>query len=393
MRTGVACRDSRHRLWLARLSAALLLLSTLLYADSLSADAVTGTYTGYVALRGNYYWERSTRVVAPSLTAAVETPQGVRVDGTYLIDAITSASQAVGVLSDNVFREIRHDAQLGVGHEFDLGKTQLDLSLRGRLSREPDYKSRNIGFATAVSLFERNTVLRLNGNYLNDDVYSVTRIATGSGPLMANRAVPVGDLQTVSLGAAWDQVLSRLDTLTVGYDLAVLHGFTSNPYRAATFQDGAPKAEKHPDLRVRNGMYFWLAHYVTQTRSALRVGYRLYQDNWGLTAHAAEGRIYQELGDHLLLRLRYRYYHQDHAEFWRMGGNLESDTYYTADPKMSPFPDQTFGLKLRLALGFLSGTALRGLQNAVLDLSGEYMISESRYGNGVIGQGGILVPF
>jgi len=392
MRTGVACRSSRW-LWLARLAAALLVLFALLRTADASADAVTGTYTGSVALRGNYYWEQSTRVVAPSLTAAMETPQGIRVDGTYLIDAITSASQATGVLSDNVFREIRHDAQVGVGKEFDLGKTQLDLTVRGRLSREPDYHSRNIGFASALSLFERNTVLRVNANYLNDNVYRVTRMATSSGPLMASKAIFVGDLQTVSLGVAWDQVLSALDTLTIGYDLAVLDGFTANPYRAATFRDGAPRAEKHPDLRVRNGMYLWFSHYVKQTRSALRMGYRLYQDNWGLTAHAAEGRWYQELGYHLLLRLRYRYYHQDHAEFWRRGGNLESDTYYTGDPKMSPFPDQTFGLKLRLALTFLEHTVFRALAPAVLDLSGEYMISESRFGNGVIGQGGILMPF
>lgn len=381
------------KLWTVRLGTALLLLLTLLSASRLSADAVTGTYTGSVALRGNYYWERSTRVMAPSLTAAVETPQGVRVDGTYLIDAITSASQATGVLTDNTFREIRHDAQAGVGHEFDFGKTQLDLMVRGRFSREPDYQSRNLGIVAALSLFERNTVLRFNGNYLNDDVYRVTRMAASTGPLVATKPLHVGDLQTVVLGLAWDQVLSPLATLTLGYDLAVLHGYLANPYRAALFRDGAPKAETHPDLRVRNGMYFWFSHYLKATSSALRVGYRLYQDNWGITAHAAEGRIYQELGEHVMLRLRYRYYHQDQAEFWRLGGNLESDTYFTADPKMSPFPDQTFGLKLRVALGFLSNTALRTFQQAVLDLSGEYMISESRYGNGVIGQGGILFPF
>lgn len=390
----VAWRRSSLRLWWANLTAALLLLLSLLSAGELSADAVTGTYTGSVALRGNYYWERSTRVVAPSLTAAVETPDGVRIDGTYLIDAITSASQATGVVTDDTFREIRHDAQLGVGKEFDLGASQLDLTVRGRLSREPDYYSRNVGFASALSLFERNTVLRFNGTYLNDNVYRVTRMANRAGSLTASKPVHVGDLQTISLGVAWDQVLSPLATLTVGYDLAVLHGFTANPYRSATFQDQAPLAEKHPDLRVRNGIYFWLAHYVKQTRSALRVGYRLYQDNWSLTAHAAEGRVYQELGEHLLLRLRYRYYTQDRSEFWRQAGtNVISDTYYTADPKMAAFPDHTFGLKLRLGLGFLGGTALRPLAGAVLDLSGEYMISESRYGNGVIGQGGMLWPF
>jgi hypothetical protein len=378
-----------------RLKAALASFLWLLCVSGTSADAVTGTFTGSASLRGNYYYERSTRVVAPALIMTLESPRGVRADATYLIDAITSASQATGVKSDVAFREIRHDVQGGLGYEIDLGNAQLDLSARGRMSREPDYHSRGFGFAAALSLDQRNTVLRLNGYFIDDSVYKVDRMAPASNPneLMAARAIFKGKLDTLSLGLAWDQVLSPLALLTLGYDLALLDGFTSNPYRIAVFQDGGGEPEHHPSQRLRHAVYGWLSHYVPATSSSLRLGYRLYHDDWNITAHAPEVRLYQEMGPYLELRLRYRYFVQGSSYFWRQGGNLRTDPYYTADPKMSPFTDQTFGFRLRLALSFLSRTPFHFFRTAVLDGSLEYMINTSRYGNGWISQAGLIWPF
>jgi hypothetical protein len=367
-------------------------------AGRAEADGVSGTWTGSVALRGNYYWERSTRVIAPALTATMETPQGIRTDATYLIDAITSASVATGTVSDVLFTEVRHDFQAGAGYEFNFGGKQLDVMLRGRFSREPDYHSRGFGFNTALSLNERNTVLRLNGYFLHDDVGRKLRMlpSSGSGKLMAQAVEHVGDLDTLSLGFALDQLLSPLATLTVGYDLGWLDGFTANPYRVVTFVTGGPpEPEKHPDMRLRHGVYGWLAHYLPWTRSSLRAGYRVYRDDWSITGHAPEVRWYQEIGEYVEVRLRYRYYTQTGSEFWRQGGNLRTDTYRTADPKMAPFHDHTMGLKLRLGLGFFRHTALRVFEKAVVDVTFEYMLGTSRYlvDGAMVGQGGLIWPF
>jgi hypothetical protein len=364
----------------------------LLLVSGVSADAVTGTFTGSVALRGNYFYEQSTRVVAPALTATLVSPRGLRADATYLVDAITSASQATGVVVDKPFREIRHDIQGGIGHEFDLGKTQLDVTLRGRFSKEPDYRSRGFGFAGALSMNHRNSVLRLNGYFLDDKVYAVVRDVPdqSSDQLVAQPPDYKGKLDTLSLGVAWDQVLTPLATLTLGYDLSVMQGFTANPYRKV---EGNP--ETHPDLRLRHAPHFWFAHYVPPTGTTLRVGYRYYHDDWELAAHATEARVYQELGSHLQLRLRYRYYTQSASYFWRPPGYVYTpeDVYRTADPKMAAFHDHTMGGQLRLTLGFLSRTWLRALRTAVLDGSLEYMIRTSRYGNGWLSQAGLLWPF
>jgi len=351
-------------------------------------DAASGTYTGTLSLRGNYWFEKSTRVIAPSVAASLATPSGVRVEGSYLLDAITSASQATGVQDDVSFTEKRNEVQAGIGYELDLGGAQLDLSARGRYSKEPDYLSRGLGFGGALSLDQRNTVLHLNGYFIEDDVFRKERFGDPTRSAQS-RAVKVDDLRAISLGVAWDQVLSRTTTFTLGYDLALLNGYQANPYRTAKFADGGGAPERHPDARARHAGYVWLAHYLLESRTALRAGYRLYYDSWEVLAHAPEVRIHQELGQYFELRLRYRYYTQGGSYFFRQGGNLRRDRYVTDDPKMSKFHDQTMGMKLRVSLDFLAFTVLDPLRTAVLDWSVEYVFNTNRYGDGVVAQGGL----
>lgn len=357
---------------------------------AVDADAASGTYTGSVSLRGNYYWERSTRVIAPAAHMTLESPRGVRAEATYLVDAITSASQATGVQSDVAFTETRHDVSAGLGYEIDLGATQLDLSARARFSHEPDYFSRGVGFGAALSMNQRMSVLSLNGYFLRDDVSMVVRMSPADDPtrLVAARPVEVGVLNALSLGIAWDQVLTPTLTFTFGYDAALLEGYQANPYRTAAFANGGGAPENHPDLRVREAVYAWFSQYVRRTRSALKLGYRLYRDSWDILAHAPEARVYQQFGPHAEIRLRYRYYTQNHAFFYRSGGNLREDVFVTADPKMSAFQTQTLGVKLRVELGFLAFTALDPLHTAVLDFGVEYVFNTNRFGDGLIGQGG-----
>lgn len=355
------------------------------------ADAASGTYTGSVLMRGNYYWERSTRVVAPEVAATIASPQGIRVDASYLLDAITSASQATGVQTDVAFTERRNEVQAGLGYEVDLGGQQIDLSARGRFSKEPDYRSRGVGFSAALSLDHRNTVVHLSGYFVHDDVYQLQRVSgEGGRGLVARRPVSRGDLDALSLGLAWDQVLSRYATMTLGYDAAFIDGFQANAYRVVDIANGPPVPERHPDQRVRHAAYLWLAHFIPKTRSAVRAGYRVYRDSWEILAHTFDARFHQEIGPYVELRLRYRYYTQSSSEFFRVGGNLRDDPYATADPKMSQFRDQTLGLKMRLALDFLAFTALDVLRTAVLDWSVDYIFENTnRYGRGVVAQGGI----
>ena len=128
-------------------------------------------------------------------------------------DAINSARTPPANI-DKAFTEKRNEGHAGVGYEVDLGETQLDVVVRGRYSKEPDYLSRGVGFGATLSLAQRTTLLHLNGYFIDDDVAKIVRGPTPGKPdaITAMRAERVGDLRALSLGLAWDQVLSAATT-------------------------------------------------------------------------------------------------------------------------------------------------------------------------------------
>ncbi len=359
-----------------------------------AADESSGTWTGAVELRGNYYWETSTRVVAPEVTGDVTAPNGVRLHARYLVDSITSASVAAGAITDVRFTEIRHDATLGTGYEVDLGETQLDLSLAARYSQEPDYSSLSGTFAGALSLADRATVLRLGVTGLHDEVGAVVRGANRIGPDgrdLSDRGKQ-GDLNGLVLNVAWDQVITPEMTLQVGYDFGYVDGYLASPYRMVMVGPVA-MPEHHPETRLRHTISARLAYTIPATGTSFQAIYRAYVDSWDIGALTPEGRIYQEIGDTLMLRVRYRYYTQTHAFFEHPDGYAEGDPYFTADPKMTAFDAHMLGAQALVHLGFLERSALDFAWQATLELGVDYVWRTNRYGNGIIAQAALRIPF
>jgi hypothetical protein len=365
------------------------------------ADETTGTWTGAVETRGNYYWERSTRVIAPTVHAELAAPSGVRLSVDYLVDAITSASVAAGVNADIRFTEIRHDVGLGIAYEFRLSDdAQLLTSLRARWSEEPDYSARSVGTSAQLSLNERSTLLSLSASWAFDDV----RMRIMGGPRMgiydvdANAGVRQThpwdiDLHVLTLTAGWSQVLSPRLVLETGYDLGYLSGYQNNVYRQVTVA-GTPRPENHPRLRWRHAVYGRLAYYLAETRTSLQVLGRAYLDSWDIAALTPELRVYQEVGPLAQVRLRWRHYTQTAAYFYREPLEyVATDVWVSADPKMSRFHSNLLGVQLLLGLDFLSGSALDFARGGSVDFGFDYLWNTNRFGNGVIAQFGLRLPF
>jgi len=365
-----------------------------LIASIARADETTGTWTGAVELRGNYYWETSTRVVAPEVRARLDSPEGVRIDAGYLLDAITSASVAAGVQEDIRFTEVRNQGHLGVSREFDLGDTQLRLGTDGRLSHEPDYFATAITAYAALSLNQRSTILSASTTYVHDDVGMVLQgsggTREGGGRDLSDRGRQ-GQLEAFTAVLTWNQVLSRVATLVTSYQLVHNWGFLQNPYRRARLQ-GGPAPEVHPNARTRHTLYGRFAYFIPETSTALHLGYRAYIDDWGVGAITPEVRIYQMIGRSAVVRLRWRYYDQVESDFY--APVYEGDELYlTADQKMARFSSHMVGAQLRLGLDFLSQTPLSFLERAWLDMSFNYWFQTSGFGNGVLAQVGVRAPF
>ena len=348
-----------------------------------------------VELRGNYYWERSTRVVAPEANVEIQSPSGIHLEADYLVDTITSASLGAGARTDNRFTEIRHDIRLGGGYEFDLGEQQLDVTLTGRYGFEPDYTSTGASLAGQLSMNERATVLRLGLTYIHDVVGKKLRGADrvgDDGRDLSDRGTQ-GELDALVMNVGLEQALSPRLVVALGYDLGLAYGYQHNPYRAVSVA-GAQIDERHPDSRGRHNLHGRIAYHFPETRTAVHALYRAYLDTWDIAALTPEARIYQEIGDLFMLRLRYRYYTQSRAFFQRPDGQyLETDAYLTADPKMSEFHSHLFGAQLLLHLEFLEQSPLDFAWQSTLELNFEFLKSTSTSGDAIIAQAALRVPF
>ena len=316
--------------------------------------------------RGSYYWERSTRVVAPSFRLDATSPDGLTVSADYLIDTITSASVASGLSSDKAFTELRNDFGVGLGYELHLADdVHLRVFGRGHASIEPDYHSYGANGSLQLSLNQRSTLLTLSGGGNHDLVGKVFRggmpMLSPSGRDLSNRGI-VGTLDVASLSVAWSQLVTPQLEFEVGYDFGYLGGYQANPYRMVVVA-GTPRPETHPDERFRHAAYGRLAYYVRETHTSVQALYRAYVDDWHVAAINPELRVYQELSREMQLRLRYRYYVQSASYFYRLQPDYAAtDVYVTADPKMSAFESHTIGAQL-LAYHLFLAAGNRRLQD------------------------------
>lgn len=370
------------------------LLAPFAGAGRACADEASGTWTGSLELRNNYYWETSTRVVAPEVNAHLISPDGVQIDANYLIDAITSASIAAGVQEDIRFTEVRNQGTLGVSREFDLGNTQLRIGTTGRASHEPDYMATRLTAYGTLALNQRSTLLGLSLTYIHDDVGAVVR---GGAPRVDDTGRDLSDrgrqgqLDGFTAGVSWNQVLSPVATLSVGYQIVHNWGYLQNAYRRARVSGGLQN-ERHPDQRTRQSLYGRLAYYIPATQTAFHLMYRAYIDEWDVGAINPEVRIYQMIGPSVLVRLRYRYYTQTDSFFYQTDYTGE-EAFVTADQKMAAFDSHLLGAQLRFGLDFLAPTPLSFLSRAWLDMSFNYWFQTSGFGNGILAQAGLRSPF
>ncbi len=272
-----------------------------------------------VTLRGNYWRDRNTRVIAPEADFIKELPSGTIVGGGYLLDAITSASVAAGVLADQPFTELRN--QIGV----QLGQRLGPVTLLGnyRYSTESDYWAHVGGGTVALDLFEKNTTIAASVDYSHADV------GRRMGPSMFGI---VGHLNSWFLLLNGTQVLSRYLVFEAGLELARLgdgndpQSYQGNPYRMVV-NGGTPQVEKVPRQRDRlsvvGGLRLAIPLRLGWLRSLAFYGkYHFYADDWGVVAHAPELRTYARVGP-LELRVTGRYYRQSEAEFWPHDKNGE----------------------------------------------------------------------
>jgi hypothetical protein len=376
-------------------------LTTIVVATIVAMGACTVARADEVEFRGNYYRDKNTRVIQPEVDVGQELPSGTTIGGHYLLDAITSASQAAGVIQDKPFTELRNEIGFRVGQR--IGPTQHTVSYS--YSSESDYWAHSLSVASTFDFFQKNSTLGLVTSYGSDV------IALRQGPTVFTK---LGGLQTFGQILTWTQVLHKYALGVLEYDLAVQGfgskkgsvtgaadastGYQGNAYRQVNV-GGSPEREVVPFQRVREAVSAAVNVYLpTGSRVmpyiVLRPSYRWYWDDWGVKASTVELRTYVPVGP-TELHVNGRYYTQTKASFasvvndvptYELGaarglpcttcyaGFSHADhLFYTSDPKLTAFDtvylELGVSLKLDVIFGHLSHPIPRWLRAGLVSVT------------------------
>lgn len=360
-----------------------------------------------VVVRGNYYREKSTRVLQPMVHVTMDVPdERLTLGAAYLLDAISSASIATGTTAvtggDNVFTEIRHEALGTVGSR--LGEWSLGGFFR--YSTETDYVSRSAGASLARDLLQRTITLSLSYAYNFDRVFRITNNLGARSPwcggAINNAGSCSGDglgsgtnmLQVHYLSAGYTHALHKTVLAMLNLEGAFARGPQDNPYRG----EQIPNVlwETHPTRRNRMAATGAIRWIVPRGRTVIEPRYRFYVDDWGIKAHSIDTRVHFRVARHLRMRVRYRFYTQSEAFFHRDDmGYLESplactrdtpDACATADPKLNDWLSHTPGFQVAWELdGLARHRGLGWLENGWIEATYNHVFQTNRYGNARLG--------
>lgn len=363
---------------------------------ALVAVAPAGRGEDRLTVRGAYYREHSTRVVQPMVQITKDLPRGFDVGAHFLVDAITSASIAAGVMQDQLFTELRKEAGAAVGKTWD--RTRMGVSYRQ--SREPDYISHALGLSVSQGVWDNTGSIGIN-------------VARGFDTVGPNLNLP---LDVYFGGVSYSQALAPTLLAQVGYEVIYLDGSLGslgNPYSQVPNHG----RERPPDERLRHAAIARTAYYLPASGTGLQLHYRFYFDHapglepqagapenpWNVVAHTVDVRLHQELTAHLELRLGYRFHSQGAAAFWcntdpSRGGRTDcyppEAPYFVVDAKLGPVTTHVPELKLWWEAHALRTIPVLGwLAGGAFELSYAHFIQDTRYENAHVLQTGYSLPF
>jgi hypothetical protein len=293
---------------------------------------------GEVSLRYSHYQEyqpgaERIAIVLPALFVLAPLGEDWTLETQLSLDSISGASPlyhdtlsgASGIGVDDVRRSIDVDAT----RYFD----RATLALGATVSREDDYESDAVRAVATFDSPDRNRTFTIGAGYADDTIDSVNGLADDERRRTRD----------VQLGIT--RVLSPRDVAQASFTFAHGSGYYDDPYKVL---------DRRPDGRAERALSLRWNHAFERSGSALRLGWRLYDDSWGITAHSIDGAWEHAFANGWALVPSLRYHTQSAADFYfdpPVGTGFVPGEPYTADTRLSAFGAATAALKLEVPFG------------------------------------------
>lgn len=314
---------------------------------------------------GTYVDTDSVSVLTPSVTASLaDASRGWTANGSYLVDVVSAASVDIVSTASPRWTEVRHAGHLDAAFR----PRDVGVGATAAISSEPDYLSASGGGRLFLSLVERSVTPQLAYSYTHDTAGRVgTPFSVYSQQLIRH-----------AVSASVELVVDPRTKLQLEGAAFLERGDQKKPYRLlpvfdASVADQLPRgaslalvnrlrlpgrmAERTPGERNR----FVIAGRMARRYdgASLRIGQRLYADDWGLFASTVDARVAVGVGRRWSVWLGARGHLQSGVAFWRrayvarvdVAGTTEAPEYRTGDRELGPLYAGTVGPAARYAFG------------------------------------------
>jgi hypothetical protein len=251
------------------------------------------------------------------------------------VDAIDLEVSSASRLDQRAFADLTAKRRLG---------ERAVVSYTLGLSNEYDYQSVSAGIGYTLDLNERNTTLVARLRHYEDTVklYDIDGIDRGDE-----------GRRTMDFSASVTQVLGRRTLGSLGLDYTHQTGFLSTPFHEVVLPllGGGDErvAERLPDRRGRAALGLGLDHAFGR-RVVQKLTYRLYDDDWGITAHtiAAETHFRLPTVTETWMFPILRYHRQTASDYFGPTGSFTgSEELFTSDWDLAEVVSTKYGVGVR----------------------------------------------
>lgn len=272
---------------------------------------------------------RGVTVLSPTVDLSQDFTDRTTLRGSFGVDAISAASDSCARCHRQGVNSHRRVASASMTRKFG----DLKWTIGGEYSRENFYRS-----TTALTSFSR-------------DLNSGSTTVAGGYAFSLNQPTlhPLQQVenQYASSGyVAVTQTVTKTTVAQVGYEVAQVNGFQSNPYLRADVQ-GLMLVGQTPDLRTRQTL-------TARVRQALpgdtylEANYRHYVDSWQLRSNSLDVGLSRYFTKPVLASFVYRRYDQTGAFFYQPRYETVPQ-FFTADFRLAPFASGLYTGKLVIA--------------------------------------------
>lgn len=236
-----------------------------------------------------------------------------------------------------------------IGYTIENEKTGTTFGAGLSASSEFDYQSFGGNISIAKKTANRNGEFAAKVQVYLDNLKYILPVELRTGGGRGENDYPTKGRNSFSGSLSYSQIVNTRLQLMFIADIVYQQGYLGLPFHRVYFADNSLHVENLPGTRLKIPLGFRASYFIGD-KVILRTFYRYYHDDWGLTAHTIDVETPVKVSPFLSITPFYRYYAQSAVDYFApYKSHTAADQYYTSNYDLSKFNSNFYGLGFRVS--------------------------------------------